>query len=86
MFDVGGFSDLLLSMGMMLEHVAQTPLVLAGTYDTHYSVIHRRNKNTDARSHDQNSASINNSFWRFLGLYLNCGATCGGTIEQRKNK
>ena len=32
----------------VLEHVAQTPLVLAGTYDTHDSVDHGSNESSDA--------------------------------------
>ena len=43
----------------MLEHVAKIPLVVAGTNDTHNSVSHRRNKNSDEAhdsvSHDENS-------------------------------
>ena len=45
----------------MLERVAQIPLVVAGTYDTHDSESHGTNKNYDARSHDRNLASANNS-------------------------
>ena len=40
------------------------------------------NKNSNAQSqHDENSVSANNSFWRFLGLYLNRGATCDGATD-----
>ena len=60
-------------IGRVLERVAQTPLVLAGTYDTHDSVSHRRNEKSDTRSQDWNLASTNNSFCRFLGSYLNRG-------------
>ena len=45
----------------MLEHVVQIPLLVAGTYDTYDSVSHETNKNYDARSHDRNLASTNNS-------------------------
>ena len=47
----------------MLERVAQTPLVSSGTYDMYNSydtvshrsdnMIHGRNKNLDAQSHNQ---------------------------------
>ena len=46
---------------LVLERVAQIPLVVAGTYDTYDSVSHGMNKNYDARLHDRNLASANNS-------------------------
>ena len=58
---------------MLLERVAQTHFVFGSTYDRDDSVSHRNkdmsyggNENSDARSHDQNSARANNSsggFW-----------------------
>ena len=45
----------------MLEHVAQIPLVVAGAYNTYNSESHGTNVNYDARLHDRNSASANNS-------------------------
>ena len=46
----------------MLECVAQNPLVLAGTYDTHNllslandEISHRSDENSYARVHDENS-------------------------------
>ena len=47
--------------GRVLERIAQIPLVITGTYDTYDSVSHGMNKNSDARSHDRNSVSANNS-------------------------
>ena len=48
--------------GRIFERVAQTPLVLAGTYDTHDPVSlvndeisHRSNENSYAQVHDENS-------------------------------
>ena len=64
--------------GRVLERVAQTTVVLAGTYDTHDSMTHGSERNSNARSHNEDSASANNSFWRFSGSYLNHGATCNG--------
>ena len=49
-----------LSLSPVSEHVAQIPLVVAGTYDTYDSVSHGTNENHDARSHDRNLASANN--------------------------
>ena len=46
---------------IMLERVAQIPLVEAGTYDTYDSESHGTKENYDARSHDRNLASANNS-------------------------
>ena len=46
----------------MLEHVAQTLLVLAGAYDTHNLVSLANDENSDARVGDENSASANNNF------------------------
>ena len=46
--------------GRVLEHVAQNPLVLASMYDTRDSVSHGSEKNSNARSHDENSASAIN--------------------------
>ena len=82
----------------MLEHVAQISLSVAGTYDTHNSVSHGRNENSDeahnsvshdeissknlnARSHDEDLASANDSFRRFLGSYSNHGVTCDGATD-----
>ena len=62
--------------GRVLERVAQTPFVLAGTYDTHDPVSHGNavspvndkmsyggsNQNSDARVCDENSASANDKF------------------------
>ena len=47
--------------GRVLERVAQIPLVVAGAYDTYDSESHGMNENYDARSHDRNSVSANNS-------------------------
>ena len=47
--------------GRVLERIAQIPLVKAGTYDMYDSVSHGTNKNSDARLHNRNSASANNS-------------------------
>ena len=47
--------------GRVLERVAQIPLVVAGMYNTYDSVSHGTNENYDARSHNRNSASANNS-------------------------
>ena len=46
---------------MVLERIAQIPFVIAGTYDTYNSVSHGTNENYDARLHDRNLASANNS-------------------------
>ena len=57
----------------MLECVAQTPLVLACAYDMHDSMSHGRKKDSNAQSHNENSASRNNGFRRFSSSYLNRG-------------
>ena len=44
----------------MIERVAQTHFVVGSTYDTHDSVSHGSEKNLNARSHDENSASAIN--------------------------
>ena len=64
---------MIFEQGKVLEHVAQTPLVLAGMYDMHNSMSHRSKKNSNARSHDEDSLSANNSFWGFSDSYLNRG-------------
>ena len=53
-------------MRLLLERVAQTPLVLAGAYNIHDSVSlvrdemsHGSNENLDARVHNENLASTN---------------------------
>jgi hypothetical protein len=75
----------------VLERVALTHFVLGSTYDTddlvsHGSedMSHGRNKNSDARLHDQNSASAK----RFSGSYLNRGAPSVDTTDEdrRRNK
>ena len=57
-------------MRLLLERVAQTPLVLAGAYNIHDSVSlvrdemsHGSNENLDARVRNENSASTNNKFF-----------------------
>ena len=69
----------------VLERVAQTHFVVGSRYDTddlvsHGSedMSHGRNKNSDARSHDRNLASVN----RFSGLYLNRGALSVDTMDK----
>ena len=69
----------------VLERVAQTHFVVGSTYNTddlvsHGSedMSHERNKNSDAQSHDRNSASAN----RFSGLYLNRGAPSVDTTDK----
>ena len=70
--------------GRVLERVAQTPLVLAGTYDTHDPVSHGNavspvndemsyggsNQNSDARARDENSesANLNDKFSEVFGF------------------
>ena len=72
------------STNPMLERVAQTPLVLASTYGTHDSVSHGSKKNLNTRSqHDENSASVKNSFWRFLGLHLDRGVMDNGATKEQ---
>ena len=44
----------------VLERDAQTPLVLDGTCDTHDSMSRGKNTESNARSHDENSASAIN--------------------------
>ena len=44
----------------MLKRDAQTPLVLDGTCDTHDSMSRGKNTESNARSHDENSASAIN--------------------------
>ena len=75
----------------MLEGVAQNHFVLGSTYDmddlvSHGSkdMSHGRNKNSDARSHDQNLAGAN----RFSGSYLNRGAPSVDKTDEdrRRNK
>ena len=46
--------------GRVLERIAQTPLVLVSTYGMHDSVSHGSRKNSNTRSHNENSASTNN--------------------------
>ena len=55
--------------GRVLECVSQTPLVLAGVYDTHKlaslvnnEMSHGSNENSDVRVRDENSASANDKF------------------------
>ena len=76
----------------IVRSCCSNPLVLA-TYDTRDSVSHGsdemshgRNENLDARSYNQNSARANNSFRRFLGSYLNRGATCNGWWSDGSNR
>ena len=47
-------------MNDLLERVAQTHFVVGSTYDTHDSVSHGSEKNSNARSHDEKSASAIN--------------------------
>ena len=69
--------------GRVLEHVAQIPLILAGTYDTHDQVSHRNavspvndvmshrsNQNSDARASNENSenANLNDKFSEVFGF------------------
>ena len=57
----------------MLECNAQTPLVLDGTCDMHDSMSRGKNTDSNAQSHNENSASRNNGFRRFSSSYLNRG-------------
>ena len=57
------------SIESLLEHVAQTPLLLATVYDAHDSVSlgsdemsHGSDENLNARLRDENSASANDKF------------------------
>ena len=49
-----------LAVDLVLEHVAQTHFVVGSTYDTDDSVSHGSKKNSNAQSHDENSASAIN--------------------------
>ena len=44
---------------ILLERVAQTPLVSVSTYDTHDSMSRGSNRNSHARAGDQNLVSAN---------------------------
>ena len=46
-------------LGKTLEHVAQAPLVVAGTYNMHNSMSCGSNRNLHARARDRNSESAN---------------------------
>ena len=69
--------------GRVLERVAQNPLILAGTYNTHDPVSHRNavnpmndeishgsNQNSDARASNENSksANLNDKFLEVFGF------------------